>query len=433
MFADRWMLCGVEYCVLTASEQQQPQGFGNVDCCGCSISVCDYGGCAPIHYAARNPNVAVVRLLLDAGVDVNVVDSDGENPLFKACEKNPNMEVLDALLAAGVEWREVANRRTICHAVAKNTNAAIVQRVIERGVDVNALDSFQQTPVMIAAQESTAAVVSLLLQAGADVQTTDWLCDMACGNKNAGVMRLLIAAGAPFNVHTLAEAIKASNVDAVQALIDAGMNVAQEVNANPHLLYDNNCRHPREFLEFLVRCGVDFRVFVDKLPLDRSWCVSTPLLALLFALGADLNAKFPDERRPIETVGRDATVDSCGTWLGSFFDRTIWLPRGRTVFLSVVGQNSVPHRHVAWACSRVAQRQFELLKMRALQVCGGLQARQLPALVTCEILAHAFAPLESLVAFHRVWAIVTTIKHFRERRAAHKQDQTASDMNASLF
>jgi ankyrin repeat protein len=87
--------------------------------------------------------------------------------------------------------------------VAKNTNAAIVQRVIERGVHVNALDSSQQTPVMIAAQESTAAVVSLLLQAGADVQTTDLLCGMACRNKNAGVMRLLIAAGAPFNVYTL--------------------------------------------------------------------------------------------------------------------------------------------------------------------------------------------------------------------------------------
>jgi ankyrin repeat protein len=268
---------------------------------GADISVCDYGGFAPIHYAARNPNVAVVRLLLDAGV-VNVLDDYGENAIFKACE-NPNMEVLDALLAAGVEWREVANRRTICHAVATNTNAAIVQRVIERGVDVNALDSIQQTPVMIAAQESTAAVVSLLLQAGADVQTTDRLCDMACGNKNAGVMRLLIAAGAPFNVHTLADAIKASNVDAVQALIDAGMNVAQEVNANPHLLYDNNCKHPREFLVFLVRCGVDFRMFVDKLPLDGSWCLSPPLLALLFALGADLNAKLPDERRPIETVG----------------------------------------------------------------------------------------------------------------------------------
>jgi ankyrin repeat protein len=54
---------------------------------GANISVCDFMGRAPIHLAARNPNVAVVRLLLDAGVDVNVVDNDGENALFKACER----------------------------------------------------------------------------------------------------------------------------------------------------------------------------------------------------------------------------------------------------------------------------------------------------------------------------------------------------------
>jgi ankyrin repeat protein len=400
-------------CIFDAASNSNHKVLAMLIAAGANISVCDFMGRAPIHLAARNPNVAVVRLLLDAGVDVNVVDNDGENALFKACE-NPNMEVLDALLAAGVEWREVANRRTICHAVAKNSNAAIGQRVIERGVDVNALNSSKETPVMIAAQESTAAVVSLLLQAGADVQTTDRLCGIACGNKNAGLVRLLIAAGSPFNVYTLAEAIKASNIDAVQALIDGGMNVAQEVNANPHLLYDNDCKHPRELLELLVRRGVDFRVLVDHISVDRSRHVSAPLLELLFARGADLNAKFAP--RMIYTSDSDATATLVAIgveprWRDRFAESELG-------FFSVVGDNRAPHRLVAWACSRVAQRQFELLQMRALQVCFGLQAFRLPALVTCEILAHAFAPVESLVAFHRVWAIVTTIKHFRERRAA---------------
>jgi ankyrin repeat protein len=132
-------------CILNAASNSNHKVLAMLIAAGADISACDYGGLRRSIYAARNPNVAVVRLLLDAGVDVNVLDNDGENALFKACE-NPNMEVLDALLAAGVEWREVANRRTICHAVANNTNAAIVQRVIERGVDVNALDSSQRHP-----------------------------------------------------------------------------------------------------------------------------------------------------------------------------------------------------------------------------------------------------------------------------------------------
>jgi hypothetical protein len=179
------------------------------------------------------------------------------------------------------------------------------------------------------------------------------------------------------------------------------------------------CRHPREFLELLVRCGVDFRVFVDKLPLDRSLLVSTPLLALLFALGADFERKVSRRAKAVETVIRDTTATLVAIGLDPKPDN---LASARTnVVTCPVGDNIVPHRHVAWACARVAQRQFELLKMRALQVCGGLQAFRLPALVTCEILSNAFAPRESLVAFHRVWAIVTTIKHFRERRAAHNK------------
>jgi hypothetical protein len=64
------------------------------------------------------------------------------------------------------------------------------------------------------------------------------------------------------------------------------------------------------------------------------------------------------------------------------------------------------------ACIAIARRQWEALRLRALLVCIGLQSAQLSALEMCEILANAFAPLELLVPFHKVWAIATTVKHF---------------------
>jgi hypothetical protein len=83
-----------------------------------------------------------------------------------------------------------------------------------------------------------------------------------------------------------------------------------------------------------------------------------------------------------------------------------------------VPADSVSQRELGWACNRIAEKQFELFRLRSFQVCVALQNLRLSALVSCSILEHLFAPLESMVAFHRVWAIVTKIKHFRPRLTA---------------
>jgi hypothetical protein len=45
-------------------------------------------------------------------------------------------------------------------------------------------------------------------------------------------------------------------------------------------------------------------------------------------------------------------------------------------------------------------RHKALFRARALEVCIGLQAREISVLEMCEILANMFAPMESLVPFH---------------------------------
>jgi hypothetical protein len=60
--------------------------------------------------------------------------------------------------------------------------------------------------------------------------------------------------------------------------------------------------------------------------------------------------------------------------------------------------------------------QLELLKLRSFEVCVGLQSMELPALVTCEILAQSFGRQELLLKFHLLWTIATLVKHFQERR-----------------
>jgi ankyrin repeat protein len=342
----------------------------------------------PIHVAAANPNAAVLRLLLDAGAatQVHCLDGAGETPLFKACS-NPNEAVLDLLLAAGADWRD-SFFENVSHAAATNPNEALARRIIERsgGGDVRTLRSkFGRSLLHAAALEGTPAVVAYLLRAGVDTAAVDNLhetaCDKALLNPNKAVLRLLLAAGAPLGVQGIEKAIRFSNVD---ALIDAGIRVTDHVVASwsraDHVRYDSGA-----VLQSLFARGVDVRCAGPK-PFR---CTRSEALLTLVAIGVD--------------------VSQCDTSNGDDDDRALLSAIGLGHRLSA----GVTAPRVAWARNRIEERRFELLRARAFQVCVGLQRLRLPALVLCEILANAFAPVESLVAFHRVWAVATTIKHFR--------------------
>jgi hypothetical protein len=55
-------------------------------------------------------------------------------------------------------------------------------------------------------------------------------------NQHAGAMNALVAAGAKITGEDLDHAISSSNVDAVRALIDAGVNIASKLKRNSQLM-----------------------------------------------------------------------------------------------------------------------------------------------------------------------------------------------------
>lgn len=386
-----------------------------VDAAEVTSCSCDTLRLQPIHFAATNSNPAALRLLIDAGADPNAAQHDGATPLFYACS-NPNDEVLDALLAADAQWRDIVGDTTLCHIAATNRNERIMRRVLEHTTNVDVRNSRGLTPLLLAAESGTAHVVSLLLAAGADVgaidNTNKTMCLRACDNHNAGVMRVLVEAGAIVGEPVFKAAIEKSNLDAIRALVEIGaLNVEREFSKTPMLMTAAARQRNPALLEFLIRQGANFRV-VDSVgrPLHH-FGTSSEYISVLFAHGANLSgcAQTTLQGDPL------FTLLALGLYPSGQIHQLISADQRR--FLAAVGHpgvpvDSVPHRHVMWACHRIAVRQFELLRLRAFQVCVGLADAQFPALVQCEILTHAFAPLESLVPFHRVWAIVTKIKHF---------------------
>lgn len=63
---------------------------------------------------------------------------------------------------------------------------------------------------------------------------------------------------------------------------------------------------------------------------------------------------------------------------------------------------------------RLQTTRIGLIRRRALEVCIALQTLRIDALQMCEILTYSCDPIASLIPFHILWNIATTVKHFRK-------------------
>lgn len=143
----------------------------------------------------------LIKMLLEAGADVTLKDSDGETAVHYAARRSSGVAIdllaakhanfngannkgwrpLDLAAAAGrvgafkALWRAGARPAgkdglTLLHLATANSNAAMIRHVLEGrefSVDVDARATDGTTPLMCAAQEGTVEAAELLLNAGA--------------------------------------------------------------------------------------------------------------------------------------------------------------------------------------------------------------------------------------------------------------------------
>ena len=127
-----------------------------------------------------------LRLLLDAGADLEATNGRSRTPLLSAAN-NGNLLAFDALLAAGAQasalrgnvGADAAQYSTVLHTLAQGNNAALITRVLATGaLGVNvrtgpAGDFVRCTPLHMAAFYDAPLAVSALLAGGASLTATD--------------------------------------------------------------------------------------------------------------------------------------------------------------------------------------------------------------------------------------------------------------------
>ncbi len=157
--------------------------------------------------AAKRGNLALVKLLLETGADVNAKVkseiypwSNGWTALMYASN---HVEVVKLLLERGADVKAMAqNGNTVLRSAALEGNVEVVKLLLDKGADVNAMTHDGNTALRTAAFEGHVEVMKLLLDRGADVNGKSQVFNplMAASiTGHASIVELLLDKGADVN------------------------------------------------------------------------------------------------------------------------------------------------------------------------------------------------------------------------------------------
>ncbi len=251
---------------------------GDFDASGARVGYAN-GGFTPLHFAAREGELEIAQLLLEAGADVNAIAADGKNPLNLAIY-NGHYELAELLIDAGgdVNQPDAEGFTPLFFAVDRRNMEwnpgfpwvqtadplPLIVKLLEKGA---AADPFIDntpvsrrnfggsprvsfaTPLMRAAYSGDIDLVRLLVEHGANplVENSEhetpllvaagygWIDGYSQGRSNAErleTIKLLVELGADVNAacdHGITPLMVAANfgvTDMIQYLVDEGADLA---------------------------------------------------------------------------------------------------------------------------------------------------------------------------------------------------------------
>ena len=124
-------------------------------------------GKTPLHDAASDPESIDLRVLLDAGAQVDATNRWGRTPLMVAVERG-NARNVEVLLKAGADVRLRDHMDcSALHLACENGNQAIALKLVEAGADLAQTNRWGRTPLDEAVWENRPEVAAALRAKGA--------------------------------------------------------------------------------------------------------------------------------------------------------------------------------------------------------------------------------------------------------------------------
>jgi ankyrin repeat protein len=277
------------------------------------------GGFAALHWAARNGDEAMIRLLLDNGADINTKNGDGSTPMMLAIV-NDRFDIAALLLELGADpndgslyyvtemhdattdWR--ARDGTVFRADHPNTLSALdlTRLLLEAGADPNLPFKGQMHNASMCCDTKVNATPFYRAAVAADVEG----------------LKLMLAYGADTRWRPLLD-VKADDMETAEASLGKtalmvaitggkGVGVAggpNDLRQGPPEFREKSNRQPLAAVTLLLEAGADVNVrdANDDTALHMAAKALHPgIVRALVASGADLDAQNKDGWTPLQLV-----------------------------------------------------------------------------------------------------------------------------------
>jgi len=336
------------------------------------------------------------------------------------CSGNVSDEDVQSMLCSGSDIDAFAICCTALGWAARYGNGRLVATLLRHGasIEVGYYDEcvgWNLSPLYLAIQNRHTHVAQLLIDAGANInlQSTGGHSILHCAiaSDSKGCLALLAKAGIDLNGNR-GDCLSALNVDesdnfeCLPLLLALGVTRTMPECHGYRFLQSAVGRGAYRTVRLLV--AASFPIEEPELTdnLLRSCVlpsvVHEPLMQMLVDAGANLLVALPLNKTALEIVERKVqrhvfkklkaatrrSSEECASARSQFFESL-----------------DVERRMIARA-------RLDLIRQRTSEICIGLQALELPAWVTIQILEQA-CRFQSLVPLHSKWNLVTAIKHFK--------------------
>jgi ankyrin repeat protein len=210
-------------------------------------------------WAAAEGHSDVVDLLIAKGANVNAATKTGATPLVFATSKNDAKSVA-RLLSAGADANYAMPDGTKIVSIAVNSKAGeVVGLLLDKGADPSISDKAGNTPLHVAAQNGSLDIVKSLLAKGANVNAKTGSAVSASNPGQPGFVR----GGANGQFTPLLLAAKNDHVDVMKALIAAGADPKAKGQDGTTLLLASATSGHRDAAEYAYQFDKDVKAVDD--------------------------------------------------------------------------------------------------------------------------------------------------------------------------